>query len=207
MLSLILEYPHENSFTLVELAIVLIVIGLLIGMAMKGRAWVDSAMVKSDAIKIQRITTAFYTYYTKYNVLPGRRADGTYSDRSIYLDLIKEGILTEKDLELRATKANIHFSGCGESNGKDKPGDKRWVHTDLTDNTHICIYTSANIWSDAPTSSMSMPMPAETICFLETILDDNSIYSGEGRSVEETHSSYDRQFKDCSLYKQKVSGA
>lgn len=75
---------YTKGFTLVELAIVLIVIGLLLGMAFKARNMVDAARVKSDISKITKISTAFNTYFSKFDTLPGIKPDGSITSKSIY---------------------------------------------------------------------------------------------------------------------------
>jgi len=61
----------QRGFTLVELAIVMVIIGLLIGAVLKGQAMIDDAKNKRVINDIQGISAAFYAYYDRYNALPG----------------------------------------------------------------------------------------------------------------------------------------
>lgn len=60
----------SEGFTLIELAIALVVIGIIIGMAIKGKSLIDTSNTKSDLQKINKIQTAMSSYYAKYSSLP-----------------------------------------------------------------------------------------------------------------------------------------
>ncbi len=61
----------EKGFTLVEIAIVLVIIGLLIGGVLKGQSLIQNAKVKRVAKSGDELRAAFYTFYDKYGVYPG----------------------------------------------------------------------------------------------------------------------------------------
>jgi prepilin-type N-terminal cleavage/methylation domain-containing protein len=62
---------HQSGFTLVEIAIVLVIIGLLLGGVLKGQAMIDSAKVKSLAADFKAIPTMVYGYQDQFRSLPG----------------------------------------------------------------------------------------------------------------------------------------
>jgi prepilin-type N-terminal cleavage/methylation domain-containing protein len=62
---------QEQGFTLVELAIVLVIIGLLLGAVLKGQQLIYNAKVKRVQNQIKEMEAAFYTYYDKYGYYPG----------------------------------------------------------------------------------------------------------------------------------------
>lgn len=62
---------RQTGFTLVELAIVLVVIGLILGMAFKGKDLIDSAKVKNLAAQYNKIVAASNIFYEKYGFYPG----------------------------------------------------------------------------------------------------------------------------------------
>jgi prepilin-type N-terminal cleavage/methylation domain-containing protein len=68
---------NQRGFTLVELAIVMVIIGLLIGAVLKGQAMIDDAKNKRLINDIQGISAAFYAYYDRYNSLPGDDTSAT----------------------------------------------------------------------------------------------------------------------------------
>lgn len=62
---------RQMGFTLVEIAIVLVIIGLLLGGVLKGQELVNSAKVKNLANDFRNISTFVYAYQDKYRALPG----------------------------------------------------------------------------------------------------------------------------------------
>lgn len=62
---------QENGFTLVELAIALMVIGLLIGGVLKGQELIENARVTATMRQIKAFDTAAMIFRNTYNALPG----------------------------------------------------------------------------------------------------------------------------------------
>lgn len=67
----------QAGFTLVELAIVLVVIGLILGMAFKGKDLIDSAKVKGLAAQYNKIVAGVNIFYEKYGFYPGDGCSNT----------------------------------------------------------------------------------------------------------------------------------
>ncbi len=61
----------QKGFTLVELAIVMVIIGLLIGAVLKGQAMIDDARQKRLVNDLQGISAAYFTYLDRYSAVPG----------------------------------------------------------------------------------------------------------------------------------------
>jgi len=62
---------QQGGFTLVEIAIVLVIIGLLLGGVLKGQELINSAKVKNFATDFRNIPLFIYGYQDKYKALPG----------------------------------------------------------------------------------------------------------------------------------------
>ena len=61
----------QTGFTLIELAIVLVIIGLLLGGVLRGQELINSAKVKNMARDFQNVQVYIYGYQDKYRALPG----------------------------------------------------------------------------------------------------------------------------------------
>ncbi len=62
---------QQRGFTLVEIAIVLVIIGLLLGGVLKGQEMITSAKVRNLADQGSAIKTAFFGFQDRYRAIPG----------------------------------------------------------------------------------------------------------------------------------------
>jgi len=62
---------RQTGFTLIELAIVLVIIGLLLGGVLKGQELITNAKVKNIANDLKSIQVMIYGYQDKFHALPG----------------------------------------------------------------------------------------------------------------------------------------
>ena len=61
----------QSGFTLIELAIVLVIIGLLLGGVLKGQELINSARVKNMASDFKNTQVYVYGYQDRFRALPG----------------------------------------------------------------------------------------------------------------------------------------
>jgi prepilin-type N-terminal cleavage/methylation domain-containing protein len=61
----------QTGFTLIELAIVLVIIGLLLGGVLRGQELINSAKVKNMVTELKNYQTTIYVYQDKFKALPG----------------------------------------------------------------------------------------------------------------------------------------
>lgn len=66
-----LSEKMRKGFTLVELSIVLVIIGLLIGGILVARSMIDTARVQNAVKAIQQFDVAYSNFKTMYNQMPG----------------------------------------------------------------------------------------------------------------------------------------
>src|SRR5574343_1883546 len=62
---------HQKGFTLVEIAIVLVIIGLLLGGVLKGQELITSAKVKNLANDFKNAPLAICGYQDRFRAVPG----------------------------------------------------------------------------------------------------------------------------------------
>lgn len=62
---------RQSGFTLVEIAIVLVIVGLLLGGVLKGQELITSARIRNVANDFSGIAAAVYAYQDRYASLPG----------------------------------------------------------------------------------------------------------------------------------------
>jgi prepilin-type N-terminal cleavage/methylation domain-containing protein len=62
---------RQKGFTLIEIAIVLVIIGLLLGGVLKGQELINNARVKSFANDFRNIPVYIYAYQDRFRAIPG----------------------------------------------------------------------------------------------------------------------------------------
>lgn len=68
---------RQSGFTLVEIAIVLVIIGLLLGGVLKGQEMITQGRIKNAIIDFSGVTAAYYAYLDRYKTLPGDDSQAT----------------------------------------------------------------------------------------------------------------------------------
>jgi prepilin-type N-terminal cleavage/methylation domain-containing protein len=61
----------QQGFTLVEIAIVLVIIGLLLGGILKGQEMINQAKIKNVVADFSGVSAAYYGYQDRYRAIPG----------------------------------------------------------------------------------------------------------------------------------------
>lgn len=65
------QQNKQKGFTLIEIAIVMVIIGLLLGGVLKGQELINNAKIKGVYSLKDQMAAAFHTYYDRYNAFPG----------------------------------------------------------------------------------------------------------------------------------------
>jgi prepilin-type N-terminal cleavage/methylation domain-containing protein len=87
-------FSNQAGFTLVELAIGLVIIGLLIGAILGGAQMIKNAKIKRQISDLRGLYGAAYTYFDRFLQLPGDAdADGYFdSDSAVWVDIEAEDL-------------------------------------------------------------------------------------------------------------------
>lgn len=71
----------QQGFTLIEMAIVLVIIGLLIGGVLKGQELIENSKTKSVANDMKAVQASYNGYVDRYKAIPGDEAALTMTNR------------------------------------------------------------------------------------------------------------------------------
>lgn len=124
MLSRTPRHAHQQGFTLVELAIVLVIIGLIVGGVLVGQDLIKSAEIRATISQIEKYNAAATTFRDKFGGLPG--------------DLT----------EARAAQFGIEPSGAGERTTTVGEGNGDGVISGTATNPSALIGETFAFWSD-----------------------------------------------------------
>jgi prepilin-type N-terminal cleavage/methylation domain-containing protein len=69
--------PYLRAFSLVELSIVLVILGLLTGGILAGQSLIRASELRSVSADLQRLHSAVYTFRDKYMAVPGDMPNAT----------------------------------------------------------------------------------------------------------------------------------
>jgi prepilin-type N-terminal cleavage/methylation domain-containing protein len=71
----------QGGFTLVEIAIVLVIVGLLLAGVLKGQELIENSKIKSIANEMKSVQAAYNAYIDRYKVVPGSELAATMTAR------------------------------------------------------------------------------------------------------------------------------
>lgn len=127
---------NQSGFTLIEIAIVLVIIGLLLGGVLKGQELINSAKVKNLATDFRNIPVFIYSYQDKYKALPG-------DDASLSTHLSNASACTPSAAGKCATGNGI-IDGAWNSTGATDESYMFWQHVRLAGLTSGSTTTGAS---------------------------------------------------------------
>jgi hypothetical protein len=149
----------------------MVVIGLIIGMALKGKSLLESATIRNEVNKLSLMQSAVATLLTtssrdgSLNELP-KKDNGSYD----YIEnsfLINKGLLSAKDVSYNGQAHEIRF--CRYPNTTDSQGF--YIDDTAKSDNMLCAIT-ADTWA------------YKFHCVAEVIFDDQKVRTGKGRSTD-----------------------
>ena len=118
----------QRGFTLVEIAIVLVIIGLLLGGVLKGQELINSAKAKNFVNDFRTVPVFIYGYQDKFRALPG-------DDRQVSKHLSPPSGITLLDLSTNGTAGNGRIEGAFNSESAADESVAFWQHIRLANLT------------------------------------------------------------------------
>lgn len=107
---------NNKGFTLVELAIVLIIIGVILGAVLKGQELIDNAKIKRAITDMNTVFVAYNGYIDRYQKKPGDDGDlTTLQNRGGAWTAVT--VAGNVNGTLAATAANTFTNGAAETTG------------------------------------------------------------------------------------------
>jgi prepilin-type N-terminal cleavage/methylation domain-containing protein len=112
---------YRSAFTLVELAIVIVIIGLLVGGVLQGQELIKQAKWRSAMKEIEGYRGAMATFFGKYNCVPG---DCPHGFRFFGTNCGSNSTVTN-------TADNMGCNGSGDKTLTNAEGQLLWRHLSL----------------------------------------------------------------------------
>ncbi|MBI1887843.1 MAG: prepilin-type N-terminal cleavage/methylation domain-containing protein [Nitrosomonadales bacterium] len=158
---------NQSGFTLIEIAIVLVIIGLLLGGVLKGQELINSARVKNLANDFKNIPVFIYGYQDKFKALPGDQTQtvldaqfppaGT-ADASTTAATLANGVINGNwNATTVASESYVfwqHVRLAGLAPGATDTGAADYLPTNAAGGT-IGIQSGTNVAANAPIVDLS----------------------------------------------------
>ena len=107
--------PGSAGFTLIEVAIVLVIVGLILGGVLKGRELIGGARVRAMVEQMEGIGAAWFAFQERYGAFPG---DFSRADRRIRGDLVNGNGNGVIDTDAEAGQVWTHLAAAGLLGGE-----------------------------------------------------------------------------------------
>jgi type II secretory pathway pseudopilin PulG len=166
------------AFSLVELAVVLLIVGLILGIALKGQTIIDSARLRSEVRKIERLQSTLANYVNRQNKLPPVVSGTILYDLDFLID---NGYIQRNDTlaGIKATDANDNYTwkylAC--MNNKEVGKDDYSWSLPTNQNLLLANICVTNMGKDVT----SLKMDGLLNCTIEVTIDDKNYFGGNGR--------------------------
>ena len=190
-------YKTQQGFTLVEIAIVLVIIGLLLGGILKGQEMITQAKIKNVIADMSGVSAAMYGYQDRYKALPG---DDKKSDRwgltvpATAGNGIIEGKWTETGKETLDFWDHLRRAGFISGSGTDNPfnavSGKMGVQTGNGAAVPLGILSDGAVAPATPTKFSSLMLcsgnlPDKIAISVDSQMDDGDGKKGSVRGVKQ----------------------
>ena len=186
----------QRGFTLVEISIVLVIIGLLLGGVLKGQQMIDNSRYKRLQADLDSYRSAVYMFQDRYKALPG-----DFDKASTELDAsatdgngngqVGGGWCDTAGEESCLVWSHLRYAGLLGGDPTDEDQDAR-----ISDHPYGGIYDSVSTgnWANGKTELkiLMRNMPGEVAQRLDNELDDGDATTGDVARYGGSGSTYDK---------------
>lgn len=179
----------QSGFTLIELAIVLVIIGLLLGGVLKGQELINSAKVKNMASDFRNIQVQVYSYQDKFKALPGDDKAATShvgAKKNGDGDGVIEGVWNSTSETEETYNFWQHLRLAGLATGSTTPGDATYLPTNteggvigVQSNPHLTITGLSGSYAICSTGILG-----KFVKQLDATMDDGNTATGSMMAAE-----------------------
>jgi prepilin-type N-terminal cleavage/methylation domain-containing protein len=156
------------GFTLVELSVVLVVIGIIMGMAVKGRDLIETSRLRKEIRKIDKFATAAALRYAETRAIPDNLSDIA----------LAEGLLTDDDLEVNTYFNNstvCQVNGCTWRFIKAIYDNESYRYPNSDEDGDILLAAAIQ------NNGTALGYANSFVCKIEEYIDDDNFTKGQGR--------------------------
>jgi prepilin-type N-terminal cleavage/methylation domain-containing protein len=160
-------FKDQKGFTLVEIAIVLVIIGLLIGGVLKGQSMIQNARIKRLANDMQGMQAAVLAFQDRFQLLPGDEDNNTIPTAADPINGNHNGVITAAEQAVSDLRQANLLAGTGVI-----PPDNPYNGTINIDN--VVVSGSPNTINKIHATSI----PAEVALEIDTKYDNGVFDTG-----------------------------
>ena len=182
---------NNKGFSLIELSIVLIILGLLVAGVTGGASLIKSAQLRSIVTEFTNYRTAYNSYYAQFGKVPGADTDPSIikDDEAALTDLFEEGVIDKSPIE--GTSSENYISSKFGKNAKwflNNAGASFAAVADFSNANILSLSGSVDYATGALTSD-----EAENI---DTKIDDGIATSGIVRGVKYSSAAAETEYAE-----------
>lgn len=176
---------RSNGFTIIEVAIVFVIIGLILGLAFKGRDLIAGARVKNTYAGASRIQAALVSFHERQGRLPGDGCNNAAPATASACNGLHDGLLNTAAEQAAFWHELQQQSALLSASDRNMPLGQQW--TLVSAGTNLGSNTPAN-WMVAGPDGTSGVIDVRYACELDNLYDDGNPSTGNIRSSAEVGS-------------------